>query len=125
MVDCLAMSDFTRNYVFHEVEDNTPEQLERDRWLAQAILERHPELRRPFEDEVRLDDARSALRSVLARRGLVVPPADDGRIDACTDVAILRRWLDDAVVAKTAAEVFGAPAKKPRAAPKRRARPAR
>jgi hypothetical protein len=122
MVECVAMSDFARNYVRHYVEDNSPEQLERERWLAAQILERHPEFAQPVEDKGRLAGERRALRRILVRRGLLVSPADDARIDACADITTLERWIDEAAVAKTAAEVFGEPAKKPRAAPKRKAR---
>jgi hypothetical protein len=122
MVECVAMSDFARDYVFHRVEDNSPEQVARRRALGQLILQSDPDLARPFEDKARLAAARSALRRVFARRGLVVSPADDARVEACTDVALLERWLDEAVVAKTAAGVFGAPAKKPRATLKQTAR---
>lgn len=49
---------------------------------------------------------RTALRQVLARRGLKLDPALDARIDACKRRATLRRWLDQAVTAASVDEVF-------------------
>jgi predicted transposase/invertase (TIGR01784 family) len=47
-----------------------------------------------------------ALLRILARRGLELTEADRSRISACADAATLGRWLDNALGAKTAAEVF-------------------
>ena len=52
--------------------------------------------------EGRLEATRAALRRVLRRRGLSLGAADDARVDACPDLAILERWLDEAVVAASA-----------------------
>ncbi len=57
-------------------------------------------------DAGRLVEARSALRRVLARRKLQVAPADEARVAACTDLAALERWLDQAVDAASAAEAL-------------------
>jgi predicted transposase/invertase (TIGR01784 family) len=56
--------------------------------------------------EGRLGEARSALRRVLSRRGLALRSEDEGRIDACADLATLERWLDEAIVAASAAEAL-------------------
>ena len=53
-----------------------------------------------------LAQARTALRHVLAARELALTPADDTRIDACTDAAELERWLRAAAVATSSNDVF-------------------
>jgi len=55
----------------------------------------------------RLELARSALRRVLAVRKLVLSAEGERRIDACTDLATLSRWLEQAVLAASAAEALG------------------
>jgi predicted transposase YdaD len=50
-------------------------------------------------DQGRLSGARAALRRVLARRQLAPSKGDEARIDACTDLATLDRWLDQAITA--------------------------
>jgi hypothetical protein len=59
-------------------------------------------------EEGQLMQARSALRRVLAARKLRPGPADEAKIDACTDLARLDRWLDQALVAQTVAEALKA-----------------
>jgi hypothetical protein len=49
---------------------------------------------------------REALLHMLARAGLVLTQAEQGRIAACTEIATLDRWLDNALAAKTVADVF-------------------
>jgi hypothetical protein len=56
--------------------------------------------------EGRLTEARTALRRVLARRQLTPSKDDDTRIEACTDLGILERWLDRAVTAARMADVL-------------------
>ena len=51
-------------------------------------------------------DARSALRRVLARRGLPLSAEEEARVEACASVVTLERWLDEAVVAPSAAEAL-------------------
>ena len=58
-----------------------------------------PSLKQELVDEGRLVEARSALRRVLARRGLVLSPKQDARIEACTNLSTLERWLDQAITA--------------------------
>jgi hypothetical protein len=54
----------------------------------------------------RLEEERSTLRRVLALRKLGLKPDGEARIDACTDLATLQRWHDQAVVAASADEVL-------------------
>ena len=49
---------------------------------------------------------RDALLRLLARRGLALTEDDRARVAACSDVATLDQWFDNALVAKTATEVF-------------------
>ena len=64
-------------------------------------------------EEGRLRGKRDALRRVLARRAIAVGKKIDARIEACDDEAELDRWLDRAIDAASAGEVFDRP--KPRA----------
>jgi len=43
---------------------------------------------------------------VLARRKLPLTAEEEARIDACTNLPTLERWLDQAVEAKSAAEAL-------------------
>jgi hypothetical protein len=56
--------------------------------------------------EGRRTEARTALRRVLARRHLTPSVDDDARIEACTDLGILERWLDRSVTAARMADVL-------------------
>ena len=58
------------------------------------------------ENRGRLQATRGALRRVLARRNLALRPEDSARIDACTDLAVLERWLEEAAVAASAEEAL-------------------
>ena len=58
------------------------------------------------EDRGRLEGERSTLRRVLALRKLGLKPDGEARIDACTDLATLQRWLDQAVLAASADEAL-------------------
>jgi predicted transposase/invertase (TIGR01784 family) len=49
---------------------------------------------------------REALIRLLARAGLVLTQEERGRIATCTDIATLDRWFDNALAAKTVADVF-------------------
>jgi predicted transposase/invertase (TIGR01784 family) len=53
-----------------------------------------------------LDGKRAALLRVLARANLALTGDERARIDACADAATLDRWFDNALGAKTAADVF-------------------
>jgi hypothetical protein len=52
---------------------------------------------------------RAAVVRVLSRRSVDLSAVDRARIDACTDLATLERWLDRAVVANTAEEALRLP----------------
>jgi hypothetical protein len=57
-------------------------------------------------DQGRLSGARAALRRVLARRQLAPSKGDEARIDACTDLATLDRWLDQAITAASVSDAL-------------------
>ncbi|MGK4002550.1 Uma2 family endonuclease [Sorangium sp. So ce1036] len=57
-------------------------------------------------DEGILEGKRDALRRVMGRRGLRLTKAATAKIASCRSERELDRWLDRALVAKTAAEVF-------------------
>src|SRR5262245_34666751 len=110
MVQYTAMSTSARAEVVSSIETEDPEVRERQRHLVELLLAKQPDLKRALKDEGRdegrLAEARSAVRRVLARRGLPLSPEDDARIEACTVLATLERWLGEAVVAPSAAEAL-------------------
>jgi len=50
----------------------------------------------------------AAIRRVIGGRGLVLTEEQSARLEACADLAQLDAWLDRAVVAHDASEVFAA-----------------
>lgn len=56
--------------------------------------------------EIAAEAARSLLRRVLARRKIALSAAEAARINDCTDLSTLERWLDQAVEAQSAAEAL-------------------
>lgn len=71
----------------------------------QNIVEK---LRDEGRDEGRLTQARVAVRRVLAARKLAPSPTDEARVDACTDLATLERWHEQALTAQSVAEALKA-----------------
>ncbi|XXX76559.1 hypothetical protein WMF30_53815 [Sorangium sp. So ce134] len=56
--------------------------------------------------EGELKGKRDTLLRLLARAGIVLTENESARIQACTDIATLDRWIDNVLGAKTAAEVL-------------------
>jgi hypothetical protein len=56
--------------------------------------------------EGKLDGIREALYRLLARAGITLSEDDRARIQACTDAAVLDRWVENVLGAKTAADVL-------------------
>ncbi|WP_437875279.1 hypothetical protein [Sorangium sp. So ce513] len=56
--------------------------------------------------EGKLEGKRDTLLRLLARAGIALTEDESARIQACTDVATLDRWLENVLGAKTAAEVL-------------------
>lgn len=98
--------------------DEDPEIAANQQRILQVFLDAHPQVKERLVDEGiekgiekgvekgRVTEARAALRRVLALRQLVLSPEDEARIEACTELKILERWLDQAVTAATVAEAL-------------------
>ncbi len=56
--------------------------------------------------EGELKGKRETLLRFLARAGIALSEDDRARIQACADAAVLDRWLDNVLGAKTAADVL-------------------
>jgi hypothetical protein len=111
MLECLPMSPLTQEELlwrFGKAED--PEIEARRQRILDFLLETSPQkkqqLRQEGQLEGRLTEARAALRRVLVGRQLTTSPDDDARIDACTDLTILERWLDRAITATRVSDVL-------------------
>jgi hypothetical protein len=121
MVQFTAMSTAARVQVANSIESDEPEVQARQRHLVQILLAKDPELQEGLASQWReegrtegrrkgeLAEARAILRRILACRGFDLGAADETRIDACSTLATLELWIDEAVVAASAAEVLGHP----------------
>jgi hypothetical protein len=69
---------------------------------------REGELKGLREGELKgeLKGKRDALLRLLARAGIALTEDEGARIQACTDEALLDRWVDNVLTAKTAADVL-------------------
>jgi hypothetical protein len=83
-----------------------PEVEARRQRILQFLLKTSPAARQGLIDEGQLCEARQALRQVLARRQLLLSPAEDARIEGCEDLATVRRWHDQAITAHSTAEAL-------------------
>jgi len=54
----------------------------------------------------RVEGLKAALLKLVARAGLALTEEERARIEGCDDPAVLDRWVDNAIGAKTAAELF-------------------
>ena len=86
-----------------EQEPSLGERLFREEREAaeKARAEAAEEARRALAEE-----DRRLLRRVLSRRNLPLSPAEDARVEAQSDLEILRRWIDQAVTAATTEEAL-------------------
>jgi hypothetical protein len=79
--------------------------------ILDVLLEASPQTQQQLIEkgqlEGRLTEARASLRRVLARRQLTPSKNDDARIEACTDLPTLERWLDQAVTAPASRTRWG------------------
>jgi hypothetical protein len=112
MLEYLPMSMPTREELlqrFGPVDD--PEIEARRQHILQVLLEQDPTMKQRLQQEGRqegrLTGTRAALRRVLAGRQLTPSKDDDARIEACTDLATLERWLDRAITAASVSDVLG------------------
>jgi len=90
---------------FGKSED--PEVEARRQHILDVLLEASPQTQQQLFDRGRLAEARAALRRVLARRQLAPSQDEDARIEVCTDLATLERWLDRAVTAISVSDALG------------------
>jgi hypothetical protein len=111
MLEYLPMSTMTREdllWRFGKSED--PEIEARRQRILEVLLEASPKTQQQLIEkgllEGRLTEARSALRRVLVLRQLTPSQDDDARIETCTDLATLKRWLDQAVTAVSVADAL-------------------
>lgn len=87
-------------------EDEEPEFQERERQILEALLKANPRVEQQLVERGKLDQARAALRHLLAGRQLTLTQDDQQRIEDCTDLATLERWHDQAVTAASASEAL-------------------
>ncbi|WP_280419808.1 hypothetical protein [Nocardia carnea] len=59
-----------------------------------------------IRDQGRAEEAAGSVIRVMERRGLSVSAPVRARIEACTDLGLLRDWLDRATTATSADEIF-------------------
>jgi len=108
MLEYLPVSMPTRQELlsrFGKVDD--PEIEARRQHILEVLLEASPQTQQQLRLEGRLTEARDALRRVLAHRQLMPGQGDDARIEACTDLATLKRWQDQAFTAASVSEALG------------------
>ena len=75
--------------------------------ILDFLLETSPQKKQQLRQEGQLTATRASLRLVLANRQLTLSKDDGARIDACTDLATLERWLDLASNATSVSDVLG------------------
>ncbi|HEX3476090.1 MAG TPA: hypothetical protein VHT91_13790 [Kofleriaceae bacterium] len=112
MLNYLPMSIPTREELLSRLGPSDDPEIEaRRQHMIQFLLERDPkmkqQLQREGQLEGRLTGTRASLRRVLAGRQLTPSKDDDARIEACTDLATLERWLDRAITAASVSDVLG------------------
>jgi hypothetical protein len=117
MLECLPMSMPTREELLRRFPpvDDEPEIQARRRHILQVLLEQDPKMKQLLQREERLEGqlegqltaTRASLRRVLAGRQLMPSKDDDARIEACTDLATLERWLDRAITAASVSDALG------------------
>jgi len=110
-LEYLPMSMPTREELlerFAPVDD--PEIEARRRHILKVLLDQDPNMQQQLIDkgllQGRLAATRAFLRRVLARRQLTPGQDDDARIEACTDLETLERWLDRASNAASVSDVL-------------------
>ncbi|MFO0757376.1 MAG: hypothetical protein U0359_12845 [Byssovorax sp.] len=107
VVQYAAMTPAARTEMLKKFRrSDDPEVRERQRQIVREMLEINPDLREESEQQVRLAEARSNLRRVLARRGFVLSIEEQAQIEACAELGTLERWLEEAVTAASATEAL-------------------
>jgi hypothetical protein len=107
MLESVPMSTPTMEELMERFPPVTePKVKARRQRILQFLLKTSPEARQALVDEGQLSEARQALRRVLTRRQLLLSATEDACIEGCEDLATLRRWLDQAITAHSAAEAL-------------------
>lgn len=111
MVEYTAMSTTVREELLRTITtSDDPEVRARQRHAAEVLVDVYPEAAWKIHDEGRnegqLATARTLLRRVLAARKLAVSADEDQRIAACTDLAMLERWVERAATSASADEAL-------------------
>ena len=79
---------------------------ERAEWMAQEWLEAFPALEGVLIKKYAVEEARRTLHIVLDSRHLAPTAEEQARIDECTELATLERWVKQAVSAASVAEAL-------------------
>ncbi|AKT37090.1 hypothetical protein [Chondromyces crocatus] len=116
MLKYLAMSTSVREELLLDLArpEEDPELSARQRHIVEVLLATNSELREQLLAqsatrgcvEGRQQEARAALRCVLTSRKIPLEVTDEARIDACSDLEALRRWLEQALTASSAREAL-------------------
>ncbi|MGK4002435.1 hypothetical protein WMF31_07420 [Sorangium sp. So ce1036] len=77
-----------------------------DRGMREGKLEGMREGKLEGMREGELKGKKETLLRLLARAGIVLAESESARIQACSDIAILDRWIENVLGAKTATEVL-------------------
>jgi len=107
MLEYLSMSTTVReDLLWRFGKSDDPEVEARRQRILQVLLEASPQMQEQLIEKGRFTEARAALRRVLARRQILLSQDDEARIEACSDLATLESWLDQAVTAVSASEAL-------------------
>ncbi|WP_437902979.1 hypothetical protein WME95_31050 [Sorangium sp. So ce327] len=107
MLEYLPMSQYTREDLLRRFDRSDDPEIEaRRQQILQALLAQSPEVEQQLIEKGQVTAARLALRTVLAQRGLALSQPIEARIDACSELATLNRWLCQAVTATSAEDAL-------------------
>ncbi|WP_433927586.1 hypothetical protein AB3662_31280 [Sorangium cellulosum] len=107
MVQHMPISPETREELMRKFgRSDDPEIEARRQEILQALLASSPEAKDQLIKEGQLTEARAVLRRVFAGRGFAPTAALEARIDACSRLTTLHRWLDKAVTAASAEDAL-------------------
>ncbi|WP_437550984.1 hypothetical protein WME97_08400 [Sorangium sp. So ce367] len=111
MLQYLPMSTTAREeLLWRFARTGDPEIDARQDRILEVLLTANPKMKQRLVDEGRLegrlDEARAALRRVLAHRQLALTPEDAARIEACTELTTLEQWHAQALTASSAQQAL-------------------
>jgi hypothetical protein len=111
MVKSLAMPELTKQELMKRFgKSSDPEVEARRQELLNVMLRESPEVQEKLRQEGRQEGqlilARESVRHVLARRRFTLSQDDEARIDACSDLPTLKRWLDQSVTAASVSDAL-------------------